>query len=189
MRNRSRSFVHLRLRGLLVGQFIVGSLIAVGPAESVLAATFTVNSNGDGHDAAPGNGICETVPGNSVCTLRAAIEEANALGGASTITVPAMTITLTLSTALDTEPHITANITINGAGSSVTNVQASATAGTASTRVLTVASGGNATLSGVRVRYGMVTPMVDCVPVNGGGILNNGTTIMAASSRCGTGAA
>ncbi len=96
MQSRRRSFMHVALRSLLVGVFLVGALIAVGPAQSVLADTFTVNSNGDGHDVTPGNGICETAFGNGTCTLRAAIEEANALGGANTITVPAMTITLTL---------------------------------------------------------------------------------------------
>src|SRR6185369_6141371 len=38
------------------------------------AATFTVNSTGDGIDATPGNGICAT--SGNVCTLRAAIQEA-----------------------------------------------------------------------------------------------------------------
>lgn len=178
MRNRSRSFVHLRLRGLLVAVFIVGSLIAVGPAESVLAATFAVNSNGDGHDAAPWNGVCETASGNGTCTLRAAIEAANALGGASTITIPAMTITLALSTALDTEPQITANITINGAGSSATIIQPTATFFAANTRVLTVASNGTATLSGVTIQNGKVTPPTisgGCGHANGGGIANSGT--------------
>ena len=37
-----------------------------------------VNSTGDGRDADPGDGLCETAPGNEECTLRAAIEEANA---------------------------------------------------------------------------------------------------------------
>ena len=37
-----------------------------------------VNSTGDGTDFIAGDGICETASGNNVCTLRAAIEEANA---------------------------------------------------------------------------------------------------------------
>lgn len=48
-----------------------------------MAATFTVNDAGDAGDAVPGNGICATAGG--VCTLRAAIEEANALAGVDTI--------------------------------------------------------------------------------------------------------
>lgn len=49
------------------------------------AATFTVNNAGDGSDATPGDGVCETAAGNGICTLRAAIEEANATSGADTI--------------------------------------------------------------------------------------------------------
>jgi CSLREA domain-containing protein len=37
-----------------------------------------VNSTADATDAKPGNGKCETAPGNGVCTLRAAVQEANA---------------------------------------------------------------------------------------------------------------
>ncbi|MGI8854995.1 MAG: choice-of-anchor Q domain-containing protein [Thermomicrobiales bacterium] len=169
--------MHLGVRGLLMGVFIIGALIAVGPVQNVHAATFIVNNSGDGHDFTPGNGVCETAFGNGICSLRAAIEEANALGGADTITVPAMTITLTLATTLNAEPHITSDITINGAGAASTIIQTNATFGVANTRVLTVASGGNATISGVTFRYGKVTPPPSpgCVPVNGGGILNSGT--------------
>ncbi|MBL8140554.1 MAG: CSLREA domain-containing protein [Acidobacteria bacterium] len=48
------------------------------------AATFVVNGTGDASDAVAGNGVCATAGG--VCTLRAAIQEANALAGADTIT-------------------------------------------------------------------------------------------------------
>ena len=51
----------------------------------VWAATFTVNSTDDVVDADLGNGLCETATGNGTCTLRAAIQEANALVGADTI--------------------------------------------------------------------------------------------------------
>ena len=36
----------------------------------------------DGDDANPGDGICETAPGNGECTLDAAVQEGNALGRA-----------------------------------------------------------------------------------------------------------
>lgn len=58
--------------------FILALLaLMVAPAPSVLAATFTVNSTGDDPDASPGNGVCQTAGGQ--CTLRAAIQEVNAL--------------------------------------------------------------------------------------------------------------
>ena len=50
---------------------------------------FEVNSTGDSTDATPGDFVCDTGGTNSggdpECTLRAAIEEANAFGGADTI--------------------------------------------------------------------------------------------------------
>src|ERR1043165_4279589 len=51
----------------------------------VAGTTFTVNSTDDTADASPGDGVCETATGNGVCTLRAAIQEANASTGPVTI--------------------------------------------------------------------------------------------------------
>jgi CSLREA domain-containing protein len=51
--------------------------------EATSAATFTVDSTADDSDASPGDGACVTALGE--CTLRAAIEEANALLGTDTI--------------------------------------------------------------------------------------------------------
>jgi CSLREA domain-containing protein len=53
------------------------AFFVVAPAPPVLAATFTVDSTGDDPDASPGNGVCRTAGGQ--CTLRAAIQEVNAL--------------------------------------------------------------------------------------------------------------
>src|SRR6476469_1329954 len=44
------------------------------------AGPFVVNSNADTSDANPGDGVCATAA--NVCTLRAAIQEVNKLGGA-----------------------------------------------------------------------------------------------------------
>ncbi len=62
------------------------------------AATFMVNSTIDAADGAPGDGQCETVPGNGVCTLRAAIDESNAVPGfpPAQIDLPPGTYGLTL---------------------------------------------------------------------------------------------
>lgn len=49
------------------------------------AAAFLVTSTSDSPDFAPGNGFCASAAG--VCTLRAAVMEANALAGADTITI------------------------------------------------------------------------------------------------------
>src|SRR4029077_17751455 len=47
-------------------------------------ATFTVNDPGDGDDLNPADGLCATL--TAVCTLRAAITQANATSGPDTVT-------------------------------------------------------------------------------------------------------
>ncbi len=74
-------------RVLLALVVVGGLLLARGfsePAQIAHASKFTVNSTGDGSDVSAGNGVCETST-SSECTLRAAIEEANALAGTDTI--------------------------------------------------------------------------------------------------------
>jgi hypothetical protein len=81
----------------------------VAQQAAATAADFTVNSNGDGVDAAP-NGQCATAGG--LCTLRAAVMEAESLAspGKDVISVPAMTITL------GTPLQVTKTVQIKGAG-------------------------------------------------------------------------
>jgi hypothetical protein len=104
--------------------YILLVALACAPAAPVAAATFNVNSPADGngtHDATPGDGICETVAGNGACTLRAAIEETNALAGADTINLPP-NVTYTLTTSQT--PGIAAlevadSLTINGSNNTI----------------------------------------------------------------------
>src|SRR3954454_20672511 len=58
-------------------------LLVALPSMAAGAVTFTVNSTGDKVDSSKGNGLCADADGN--CTLRAAIEEANATTGTDTI--------------------------------------------------------------------------------------------------------
>jgi CSLREA domain-containing protein len=68
----------MRVRGKTLGAIAVsGIVLGRSPAPSH-AAAFTVDSSLDSADAAPGDGVCAAVE-SSACTLRAAIEEANAL--------------------------------------------------------------------------------------------------------------
>lgn len=73
---------------------LLACLLLQGPA---VAANFIVNVAVDLPDATPGNGVCNTLGlGPGLCTLRAAVMEANALAGADTITLTAgQTHTLT----------------------------------------------------------------------------------------------
>jgi len=136
------------------------------------AATFTVNSTLDAVDAAPGDGICATA--GAVCTLRAAIQEANALAGTDTIVVPAGTYTLTRAgknenAAATGDLDITSTVIVQGAGADVTTVTAAGL-----DRVFEVTAGGNATLRGLRITGGNPT-------ANGGGIITAGTLVV---DRC-----
>jgi len=67
---------------------------------------------------------CETVTGNGVCTLRAAVQQANAHAGADTILVPANTYVLSRvrqdDNALNGDLDLTDAVTIIGAGATST---------------------------------------------------------------------
>jgi CSLREA domain-containing protein len=54
-----------------------------GIGSNIINGCITVNSTGDGADFNPGDGVCADI--NCDCTLRAAIQEANALSGHDTI--------------------------------------------------------------------------------------------------------
>lgn len=62
-------------------------ILALLFASPILAADFVVDSMEDTNDDDPGDGSCDD--GTGACTLRAAIQEANALGGADTVTLGA----------------------------------------------------------------------------------------------------
>ena len=96
-------------------------LLAVAPAA---AAMFTVNDTADAVDAVL-DGNCATAGGT--CTLRAAIQEANAHSGPDTIMVPAGTYLLTIlgrgeDMAATGDLNITDDLTIIGAGADRTIV-------------------------------------------------------------------
>ncbi len=124
---------------------------------------FVVNSTADAVDAAPGNGICATASG--VCTLRAAVQEANALAGPDTIQFTGTTITLTGAAGEDAgasgDLDVTAAggpLTIVGNGAGTTIIQAcDADADPACVgidRIFDVLDAASLTLSGVTLRNG-----------------------------------
>ena len=106
---------------------VFGPLLAAGSGQA--APTFTVNNTFD----APGadtlgasltDGVCETQHGNGICTLRAAIMEANHVAGSgATIVLPAGKYSLTLGPSqTDGEEsgdlNLLAPMTVIGAGPS-----------------------------------------------------------------------
>jgi fibronectin-binding autotransporter adhesin len=95
------------------------------------ASTFVVNSTADAVDANPGDGVCAAA--GEACTLRAAIQEANALSGPAVINLPAGTYALTIAGAGEDasasgDLDVSGELTIVGAGSGVTTIDASAIA-------------------------------------------------------------
>jgi uncharacterized repeat protein (TIGR01451 family)/CSLREA domain-containing protein len=124
-------------------------------AAAAQAQNFTVNSTLDAVDAVPGDGACADAAGN--CTLRAAIQEANALSGADTVTLPAGVFQLTLSGAGEEatatgDLDITDNLSISGAGAATTTID-----GGALDRVFDIAPTGASiavTFNGLTIRNG-----------------------------------
>jgi CSLREA domain-containing protein len=137
--------VRIALGLMMVASTLVAVVLPPSPAS---AASFTVNTVGDAPDVVPGNGVCESAtPGD--CSLRAALQEANALAGSDTIgfNIPGGGVqTIVPTTPL---PAITDPVTINGytqPGS------AANTSPTSSNATLTIQiSGGVATGSGLVV--------------------------------------
>jgi CSLREA domain-containing protein len=171
-----------RLNLLPVFLLLVCLLALPGLAQPAQAgATFNVNTTADTVDSNPGDGICRD--SSYACSLRAAIMEANALGGSSAHWIflwPGRTHTLSLDTdggghAWDTgsaatdDLDITANIVIMGNFATIQRTGSCTIDGSAVTgefRIFEVRSGGKLTLQDVTVRDGCADGAVQ----NGGGI-------------------
>ena len=76
----------------LAAALSVVAVLALAPDRAAAALPIAVNDTTDRPDRSIGNGVCATAAGT--CTLRAAIQEANALLGQDTITLPPGTFEL-----------------------------------------------------------------------------------------------
>ena len=72
----------------------LGCLLATSAGACIGGPVFTVDSTTDAVDASPGDGVCASSAGE--CTLRAAIQESNALPGGNIIILPQAPYVLTL---------------------------------------------------------------------------------------------
>jgi uncharacterized repeat protein (TIGR01451 family) len=146
-----------RIAALLLG------LAAAAPAATG-AATFSVNDTNDAVDASTLDGVCATATGT--CTLRAAIQQANASSGTDTVTLPAGTYVLSIAGSDNTSAagdlDINENLVIAGAGARSTIID-----GGGIDRVLHARASSVLSLSGVTVQNGAVAGSAD-----GGGILS-----------------
>ena len=150
---------------MAVALLMLARLMAPRAGASPSIVTFIVNSTADVTDAAPGNGSCDT--GGGVCTLRAAIQEANAHPDADIIQLqPNMTYQLTQIAQdgyITSGLIITSPVTILGAGLNSTIIDGNASALHA--RVFNITS--TVIISGVTIQHGFSSNMA-------GGIFNSG---------------
>src|SRR5688572_19570463 len=103
----------------------LSALLGLNSAVASTGVAFVVNSTRDALDSDVGNGECATADG--LCTLRAAIQETNALAGADTIVVPAGMYALGIPSlnqnlADNGDLDITDSLTITGGGADATIV-------------------------------------------------------------------
>ncbi len=159
-------------------------LIGLSAGTSAYAATYSVNAFNDGTDFNPGDGVCETTAGGGTCTLRAAIQQANANGSLSNtiklpltgeylLTLQGVGEDLSATGDLDITKDLTitgpdpapgnepnpANIIINGNGTTLLD------------RVFHVLGGATVTISGVTIKNGYINNSV------GGGLYNVDGTV------------
>jgi CSLREA domain-containing protein len=155
---RARQLRHV----LIAAMFVLALLPSPRPA---YAATFVVDNVQDFRDGAPGDGICGGGPG--FCSLRAAIQEANATSAQDTINVPAGAFNLDDISVFDTELAITKNLIINGAGAKTV------IDGGGRSRVIRI-EGAVVTLRDLTIRDGDAES-ASADSGEGGGIFNDGT--------------
>jgi large repetitive protein len=128
------------------------------------ASSWTVTTQNDGVDSNVGDNVCATGAGQ--CTLRAAIQEANATGAADTVIVPAGTYTITIAPSGDNgadngDFDITRPLTITGTGPAATVIDAGTAPGGSPPeqlgldRLIEISeTGGNVTLRNLTLREG-----------------------------------
>src|SRR5438094_261838 len=147
------------------------------------AATFTVNDTADAVDAVPGDGTCATA--GSTCTLRAAIQEANAHTGPDTSMLPAGAYLLTIAGQADDaaatgDLDITDDLAIAGAAAFGGGTDSALTASLTNVTVsgnMSGAAGGIGNDS--ELMLGNVTVSGNTAMFTGGGIQNDVTATLA----------
>ena len=125
---------------------------------------FFVTSTADEADQTPGDGVSVSSSGKS--TLRAALQEANAITGSAVVYVPANVFQLTQG-----QLEITRDVTLAGAGADRTIIDADGRS-----RVLNITAGGAVSLAAMTVTGGQAAG-------DGGGILNGSATLSITDAR------
>jgi CSLREA domain-containing protein len=159
-----------RLLPLVFTALLLALPLSLAGARPVSAdQTFIVTSDADEPDAAPGDAACSSTP-SAVCTLRAAVMEANALAGNDTIVLPVGVFNLSLAAAGEDaaatgDLDLTSNITINGSSAVGSRIVGSGD------RVFQIHGGPSITFNNVTIRGGSIAG-------DGGGIHFGGGTLL-----------
>jgi CSLREA domain-containing protein len=133
---------------VLAGIVLAGGIVIGQSGTPSVMAAQVVNSTGDAADSSPGDGSCKTAGG--VCTLRAAIEEANAFPGADTIEFslggpyPVIAPTSTL-------PALSTDITVKGNTGGATRVEISGASAGVGANGLNITTSGTVVVENVAV--------------------------------------
>ena len=167
-----------RLRSIVAGAATAAALMGTVPAGAA-AATFTVSDTGDhsgAADANPGDGACCSAALS--CTLRTAVQEANALPGTDTVVLPESLIALKVGgtfedAAATGDLDLTDHVKVVGHGARRTTID-----GGDLDRIFEVAPGVTASVANLTAKNGKPPPdhMNALKDAEGGGaILNWGT--------------
>jgi len=154
---------------------LIALFILFAPLQATYSFTFTVDIPDDFPDATPGDGVCNI--GTNQCTLRAAIQEANAWPGTDYIILPAETYTFTQTgnsenSAATGDLDITENLVLTGEGAASTIIDGDRGGlGNAADRIFHILSGATVTISDVTIQNGSVSGQSGG---SGGGVLNAG---------------
>lgn len=155
-----------RAAALLRWVVLVLGLMMVGAA---YGKDFIVNTTTDGVDANLGDNECDVTAGSRVCSLRAAIQQANANGTADVIRLSSGTYQLTIPNggspddlAVRGDLDITSAIEIVGAGKGLTIINGNG--GTTGDRVFHITNNAVVSMRGVTITGGHASNSV------GGGI-------------------
>lgn len=141
--------------------------LLLGGATHVLGANLNVDTTTDSPDAKPGDGQCASKAGG--CTLRAAIEEANATTLADTINVPPGTYALSVASTGGPDYAQSGDLFLNGEVQILGGDAASTIVdGGGKVRVFETEKDSTISLMGLTVQNGLADG------ANGGGILNRG---------------
>jgi CSLREA domain-containing protein len=197
----------MRTTILLAALLLSAAVFMSSPAQAGWhGAGFYVNSTADEPDANPGDGTCAGSP-SGLCTLRAAIQEANALAGSDTIVLSGASYALAIpgqdeDLAASGDLDILESLTIKGAGTSATIIDAGGldralqifSPAVVSLTDLTIqggdsgsglgrSGGGIAQASGSRLELSGVAVSGNKAGDSGGGIYNNGGELILRQVR------